>query len=214
MARHLSVASVIDKNKVSSQTPWIVLLEIHITDPNTRAVVETIRIARNNENVIFGELDGGEPRIFQAGNFNINIDQRQNEAPTVSITAQDQTRYIEQRMEDMAGGVFSEVTMIVVNTDRLDKPAEIEETFQITTSGAKNYVASFSLGAENLLGIQFPKSNQWKDRCTWRFRGYGCGYAGPLATCDYTKDGDNGCLKHFQGKLPFRGLPGLVRMNV
>lgn len=214
MSRHLSVASVIDKNKVSSRTPWVILLEINVTDPNTREVVEVIRIAKNTENVIFGQLESGEPRIFTAGNFSINVEQRQNEAPSVSISAQDQTRYIEQRMEDEAGGVFSEVTMLVVNTDRLDKPAEIEETFQITNSGAKNYVASFSLGSENPLGIQFPKSNQWKDRCTWRFRGYGCGYTGTLKTCDYTKDGPNGCLKHFKGKLPFRGLPGLVRMNV
>lgn len=214
MSRHLSVASVIDKNKVSSKTPWVILLEIGITDPNTRAVIETIRIARNTENVIFGKLADGSPRIFLAGNFSINIDQRQNEAPSVSITAQDQTRYIEQRMEDTAGGTFSEVTMIVVNTDRLDKPAEIEETFQITSSGAKNYVASFALGSENPLGIQFPKSNQWKDRCAWRFRGYGCGYTGNIPTCDYTKAGPNGCIKHFSGKLPFRGLPGLVRMNV
>jgi len=213
MARHLSVASVIDKNRVSSDTPWVILLEIHITDPNTREVVEVIRTAKNNENVIFGVDDDGAPRVFLAGNFTINIDQRQNEAPSVSVTAQDQTRYIEQRMDDMAGGVFSECVMFVVNTDRLDQPAEIEETFQIISSGAKNYVASFSLGSENPLGIQFPKSRQWKDRCTWRFRGYGCQYAGPLATCDYTKDGANGCIAHNNVKR-FRGLPGLVRMNV
>lgn len=214
MPRHLSVGSAIDKNKVSSSTAWLALLEVHITDPNTRLVVETLRIVRNDENVTFGVDAQGNPRLFTAGNFELNITQTKNEAPSVSLTAQDQTRYIEQRMEEMAGGIFSEGVLTIVNAARLDKPAELEERFEITSSSVKDYVVTFQLGSENLLNIQFPKYRQSKDRCSWRFRGYGCAYAGPIATCDYTKSGPNGCDKHFSSPLPFRGLPGLVRMNM
>jgi phage-related protein len=119
-------------------------------------------------------------------------------------------------MEAMAGGVFSEVVLLVVNTDRLDQPPELEETFQITNSSAKNYIVTFQLGAENPLSIGFPRRRQFKDRCAWQFKGYGCPYVGSLPTCDYTLDGANGCKKHFPGStaLPFKGLPGLVRMNI
>jgi hypothetical protein len=214
MARHLSVATVIEKNKVSSNVAFVILLDIKVVDPNTRAVVETMRIARNTEAVLFGKDAQGNPISYQPGNFNVNIDQKQTEASTVTITAQDQTGFIQSRMEAMAGGVFSEVVMTVVNTARLDKPPEWQETFQIVDSNVKDFVVTFRLGAENMLNIRFPKHTQYKDRCAWRFKGYGCGYTGGQPTCDYSKDGPNGCKTKFSGNLPFRGVPGLVAMNL
>jgi phage-related protein len=120
---------------------------------------------------------------------------------------------IESRMEAMAGGIFSEVVMTVINTARLDKPPELQERFQIITSSVKNYVVNFTLGSENPLAIQFPRSRQFKDRCARQFKGYGCPYVGLLTTCDYTKDGPNGCAAHGMTEW-FRGLPGLVKMNI
>jgi hypothetical protein len=213
MARHLSVASVIDKNRVTSEVAWVILLDIYVTDPNSREVVETLRIARNNENVTFGTDAQGNPIVYQAGNFDVQVDQRKGEAPSVSITARDQTRYIHSRLDAMAGGVFSEIQMTVVNTSRLDKPPEMQERFQITGATVKDYVVTIQLGAENPLAVQFPKHTQRQDRCAWRFRGYGCQYAGPASSCDYTKDGPNGCRAK-GNTLNFRGLPGLVKMNI
>ncbi|SFJ50495.1 hypothetical protein SAMN03159338_1595 [Sphingomonas sp. NFR04] len=213
MGRQLSVASVIDKNKVSSDTAWVILLEVNIVNPNTRQTVDTIRIARNPENIVFGVDGDGKPRVFLAGNFSLNVDQKQNEAPSVSIEAQDQTGFIQRRMEEMAGGIFSEAVMIVLNTARLDRPVEFEERFQIVTSSVKDYAVSFTLGAENLLNIAFPKHRQSKTSCAWRFRGYGCGYTGAETVCDYTRDGPRGCA--VKGNLlNFRALTGLVRMNL
>lgn len=206
MPKPLSVNSVIDKNKIVSGAVWVVMLDIEIVDPNTREVVDTLYIVKNNEDVVY------QGHVYKAGNFDINLDQRQNSAPTVSITAQDQTGYIEARMEAMAGGVFSNVHLSIVNTQRLDLEPEMRETFQILSSGCKNHVVSFDLGAENFLNIRFPKHSQRQDRCAWRYRGYGCGYVGSMPSCDYTKDGANGCKAH--GNLArFRAIPGLIRMN-
>lgn len=207
MARHLSVESAIDKNRITSSAVWVALLKIEVVDPNTRAVTETLYLARNDEAVLF---DG---QNYQPANFQINIDQKQGEDPSVSLTAQDHTRHIQSRMEAMAGGVFSEVTLMIVNSERLDQPAELEHTFQVINSSVKNYVVSFTLGAENPLAIAFPKHRQSKERCAWRYKGYGCRYAGAMATCDYTLDGPNGCKAHGNA-INFRGLPGLVRINV
>lgn len=207
MARHLSVASAIDKNKITSSAVWVALLEIRIINPNTRAVDETLWIARNDENILFGG------QVYQAGNFEINIEQKQGETSSCTLTAQDQTGFISSRMEAMAGGVFSEVVLKIVNTEQLSKPAEVEQLFEVTTSSVKGFVVSFTLGAENPLGVRFPRHMQFRDRCTWRFRGYGCGYSGAAPTCDYTKDGANGC-KVKGNTINFRGLPGLVKLNI
>lgn len=210
MARQLSVESVIDKNKVSSATVWIALLEIRIVDPNSRAIEDVIYVARNDENITFNG------HVYTAANFDFQINQRNGESPSVTLTAQDQTRLIQSRMEAMAGGVFSEVVLTIVNTDRLDQPPELEETFQITAASTKNYVVSFTLGAENPLAVSFPPRRQFKDRCAWKFKGYGCPYVGSSTSCDYTLEGANGCKAHFPGQraLPFKGLPGLVRLNI
>jgi phage-related protein len=207
MARHLSVESVIDKNRITSSAVWVALLKIDVVDPNTREVVETIHLARNEESILFGGQN------YQAANFQIQIDQKQGEDPSVTLTAQDQTRFIQSRMEAMTGGVFSQVTLLIVNSERLDKPAELEHTFEVVNSSTKNYVVSFTLGAENPLAILFPKHRQSKERCAWRYKGYGCGYAGAMPTCDYTLEGPNGCKAH-NNSINFRGLPGLVRINV
>jgi phage-related protein len=213
MANNLTVASVIDKNRITSEVAWVILLDIYMTDPNTREVVETLRVARNNENIVFGQDESGNPIVYQAANFDFSVNQSQNAAPNVSIVAQDQMGFIHSRMEALAGGVLSEVQVIVVNSNRLDKPAEMEERFQIVQSSMKNGVVTFELGAENPLGIQFPRHRQWQDRCAWRFRGYGCGYNGPVTTCDYSKNGPNGCAAK-NNTINFRALPGLVRMNI
>lgn len=226
MANNLTVASVIDKNRVSSPNVWLILLDIFITDPNTRQVVETLRIVRNNENVIYGVDSNGDPVVYTAGNFEFQIDQRQNAEPNVSITAHDQLGLIQSRMEAYAGGILSEVQMTVVNATPIDGVSglnsagsqvlavpEMQERFQITQSSAKEGVVSFQLGSENSLGIRFPKHRQQQDRCAWRFKGYGCQYAGPVTVCDYTKDGPNGCTAK-GNTINFRALPGLVRVNI
>jgi hypothetical protein len=207
MSRALSVESVIDKNKITSENVWVAALEIRIVNPNTRLVEDTLYIVRNDENVIFNG------QVYQASNFDFQIDQKQNEAPTCTLTAQDHTRFIESKLDAMAGGVFSEVVLRVINTARLDRPPEIEETLSVTASSVKNYVVSCTLGSENPLGIQFPKHRQFRDRCAWRFKGYGCQYAGPSPTCDYTRDGPNGCAAK-GNTINFRGLSGLVKMNI
>jgi hypothetical protein len=213
MARHLSVATVIEKNKVTSSVAFVILLDLRITDPNTREVVETLRIAANDENIIFGLDENGHSAVYQAANFDLQVDQKQNSAPSVSLTARDQTQLIASRLEAYAGGVFSDVVLTVVNTARLDRPAEIQERFSVLTSSVKDYIVTASLGAENPLNIQFPKYKQSRERCAWRFKGYGCGYNGPATTCTYVLDGPGGCREK-GNSLNARVLPGLVPMSL
>lgn len=207
MPAHLSVATIIEKNKLSSDVAFIILMDVLIVDPESRQVIETLRIARNNENIIF------EGEVYQAGNFDITVEQRKNEDSTVSIVARDPTGFISSKMELVAGGVYSEAVISVVNTARLDKPAEVRERFKIISSANKDYIVTFNLGTENLLSMTFPTRRQFQDRCAWKYKGYGCGSNSLTPTCSYTKDGPNGCTSK-GNQLNFKGLPGLVKMNV
>ena len=203
----LSVASVIDKNKITSGAVWVTLLEMKLIDPNTRELSQTIRIAQNNEPIVF------MGNTYAPANFEISISQRKGEAPSVSMNAKDKTGILIKPIDDMAGGVFSTVVMTIVNTQRLDQPSEIEMNFEVLSTNIKGYDIAIELGAENPLRIQFPRHTQRQDRCAWRYKGYGCGYSGTLATCDYTAAGPNGCGAH-ENLENFRALRGLVRMNI
>ena len=207
MAKYFKVSDAIDKNRLSSSAVWVILVVIDVVNPNDRTVVQTIRLARNNETVVF------EGDTFDPANFEFNVNQRNGEAPTVSMAVNDQTRIVHKKLDEMAGGVFSRITMKIVNTESIDRPAEMIEEFQVVSSTVSGYVISLQLGAENPLAIQFPKHIQRQDRCAWRYKGYGCDYAGALPKCDYTKNGANGCVQH--GNVAnFRAIPGLVRMNI
>ena len=69
--------------------------------------------------------------------------------------------------------------------------------------------ASFRLGVYQLFDAPFPSRRQMRGRCDHVYGGVECGYdltltnlisaSAPnfdIASCDYTLDGDNGCIKH------------------
>lgn len=208
MARHLSIASVIERNRIESATAFVILIEIDVVDPNTRQTVENIYLARNSENVVFNE------QLYIAANFTIQVEQNTGEEPTVTLTAIDPTRTVSSRLEAYAGGMYSNVTMTVVNTARLDLPPELQETFSVTgaQSEESSYTTTINLGSENPFQIRYPLHMQFRDRCCWRFKSKQCGYTGDIVKCDYSLDGTFGCSSK-GNQLNFGGIPGLVVMG-
>jgi hypothetical protein len=201
MAKHLSVGTIIEKNKIQSEETFLILMSAEIKDDNGD-VVNTIRFVKNNENIDFGGFN------YQAANFEFDISMDVNQEPTIKLTAQDQTRTLAQYIEAYGGLVNSTVTMIVVSSNALDKPAEIEETFLITSASVNEYVVSFDLGTASAVNMRWPQYRQFKDRCPWKYKGKRCAYSGPLKTCDYTLAGGNGCMAHANVKH-FGGFPGI-----
>lgn len=205
--RHISVETAIEKNKVVSGTPIVILMEIYLTNPNTREVDEVIYLARNDENIIFND------QLYIASNFNVNVNNKKGEQASIDLTASDPTGFIRSKMDAYAGGVVSTVQLMTVNTDRLDSPEELSEKFSVISSSVSDTDLTFRLGVANALAFSFPRNKQFRDRCAWRFRGYGCQYSGPDNTCSYTFDGPDGCLSK-GNQRNFGGLRGLVPLNV
>jgi len=207
MANHLSVATVIEKNKIASNYAMLMALEIEVINPDTGVAVEMLRLVNNSEAVVF---QGNEYSAFK---FDINLKAEKGAIPQVTIGVTDLSGEIQSRMQAYGGGVGFNVTVIVINMGNLTQPAEVSETYQITGATTEGYIVNWTLGAENPLTMRFPKRRQFRDRCAWRYKGVECAYVGPLASCDFTLQGPNGCAVH-ENTPRYGGFPGLARPSL
>ena len=205
MARHISVATAIEKNKIASEVAFVMLLDITIK--NDGDVVEHLYLAKNSENVVY------RGQTWQAANFNVKYSQDVEADPTMSVDAQDPSGFIRERMEAYNGGIMSDCTMIVLNTGNLTQEPEVEETFMVTGASINGYSVSFTLGVENPLHIRFPRINQFRDQCPYTFKGERCRYVGAASRCSFTYDGANGCLSK-GNQINFGGFRGLQSLYI
>jgi phage-related protein len=199
---HLSVATVIEKNKIASAVAFVPLLEIKIVDPITQELVETVYYANNPVAINF------QGNTYLAAAFTFQKRTSSGSLGEMSLTVKDYTQALKQRMEAYGGGVGFEVKVLVINTGNLNQPPEIEELFSIISASTKGYDVQFTLGAENPLTVRFPRRMQNRDRCPWIYKGPECKYAGALPTCDYSLQGPNGCAAH-NNTLNFGAFPGI-----
>lgn len=202
MTTPLSIASVVEANRLSSGVPFLCLLDIEVVNPATGVVVTTLHVARNPENVVFQSV------TYTAGMFDITLKTEAGKGAEVSLNVTDYTQAIQALMEEYGGGIGSNVTFYLVNGANLAQGAEIVEFFQIVGASSSEYRHNFVLGAENTLMQTFPRRRQTRDFCQWRYKSVDCGYTGGLATCDLSLQGPNGCAAH-SNALNFGAFPGL-----
>lgn len=203
-AKHLNLSTVVDKNKIATDKVFLILLEVGVLD-STGALVDTLRFCKNSENITF---NGNE---YVASNFTLNIKTEVDQEPQISLSAEDKTRALGQYVEAYDGLIKSTVKMIVVNSGALSGPPELEEDFLVIDASISNYTVNINLGVESAVAQRFPAFRQFKDRCMWKYKGTRCGYVGAIATCDYTRNGANGCVAH-GNEINFGAFPGIVEL--
>lgn len=207
MAKSLSVASVIEKNRLSSEHPWLICLDIEVRDPITTALATTGRYVRNAEAITFNG------QTYQPASFDIELKEESGTLQTVTLSFRDYTRAIQGYMQQYQGGVGFTVTLFVVNAGNLAQPPEVSEYFEVIAAESADYVCTFTLGAENTLTKTFPRRRQTRDFCQWRYKSEQCGYIGAATTCDLSLKGDNGCEAHANAKR-FGGFPGITTVDI
>lgn len=203
MANHLSVATIIEVNRIHSDVAFLIAVEVDVIDPVTGSLVDVMRLVKNDEDIAFNG------HTFTAANFDIEMSSAAGEIPEIVLSATDFSQAIQSKMQAFGGGIGFEVRVFVINSGNLDQPPEIMERFKVVKASARNHIVSFHLGAENPLTLRFPWRLQFRDRCPWRYRSARCGYSGPLETCDWSLQGENGCAAHANTKN-FGGFPGLM----
>lgn len=202
MPKHLSLGTVVEKNRIASKETFLLLAEVDVKDPVTGLVVETIRLANNNEDVIH------KGQTYTATSFTFEAQETSDGQPELSCSFRDPSKTVMAKCEEHGGGVGWQARFKMVNSADLDAEAEIEEMVYILSASAKDYSVDFTLGARNPLTQRFPRSLQWRDKCRWKYKSPECGYAGPEAFCDYTLQGPDGCSAKGNEKR-YGGLPGI-----
>jgi phage-related protein len=202
MAAPLSVASVIEKNRLSSDVAFLVCLDIAVKDPSTGGLVETLYLVRNSESIVWNG------HTYQPVPFDIELKEESGVLQSVTLSITDYSRMVMQRMQLYGGGVGFTVTVSVVNAGNLGQGPEVQEFFEVVGAEANAYVCAFTLGAENAIAHSFPRRKQTKDYCQWRYKGPECAYAGAMPSCDLSLKGPNGCEAHNNAPRfgAFRGL--------
>lgn len=202
MPKHLSLGTVVEKNRIASPNTFVTLAEIDVIDDQTGTFVETKYLANNNEDVAY------QGNTYTAVGFEFDIEETSEGVPEVKLSLQDPSGSVMSQAEAYSGGVGWKVRFKLVNSGDLTLPPEIEEMVYIIGSKAKNYAIDFTLGARNPLAQRFPRRLQWRDRCSWTYKGKECGYTGAMPSCDYTLQGPNGCAAHGNTRR-FGGFPGI-----
>lgn len=208
MPNNISIASAIDKGKLSSSVIYTLLLELDVIDSETSGIVETVRVAHNDENYVF------LGQTYVAMPLEISVTHGKAELPRLTLTVKDPFQLIEGRMQEYGGLLGCPVRIMVVSSAHPHEP-EILERFRITgaSSSATDYSKTFEIGAENPIAMRFPARKQFIDRCFWKYRGEGCFYTGGLPSCSYAPDGENGCKAH-SNIANYGGFRGLRKRNV
>lgn len=187
---------------------WLWLVEIVVPGYNV------VRIARNTENVHYGEDD------FQK--FNLQIGEQifsgDGSIPRVTLrTFQDYNRAIEDLINEAEGALGAAVKLIRVNEKFLDIPvAALEQNYSLLASESDHEWVTFTLGIPNPLTQRFPLGEFSSSMCPWAspesFGGPRCQYTGSDATCTGTYDDcrTKGNAEHWGA---FLGLdPNVIRV--
>jgi len=197
----LSIATVVEKNRIESDVAFLLLMKVEVRD-SSGALIETLRLVRNNENVT---VDGN---LYTAFPFGIDIVSEAGKEPSVQLSIEDVTGAIQQTMEPYDGGIGFEVVLMVVNMDPGVSTVEASETFRVVDATVSDYTVTWTLGAESHLAIPFPPRRQIKDTCPWNYKDNDCKYDGELPSCDFSLEGANGCAAH-ENEINFGGFPAL-----
>lgn len=193
----LSAISKAEKNKLSTDSCFLILLEIRLQS--------TIRICYNNENVVW------KGQTYQAFPFEIGeVTEDQTADPAVSLKVSNVARGMQWYVEDSGGGVGTEVILRVVNSLNMSGNADLEEYFVVTACRIDEQWIDFTLGNGYSAKTRRPLDRYMKNNCPFKYKGIRCGYGGSMASCMHTLAD---CRSHSNSHR-FGGFPGIDQKGV
>lgn len=200
----LSPETITAKNDLASAESFIVLLEANIPGQT-----ETMRLARNNEDVVW--------RTFTWQRFPFEIDDISEdgggEVPQINIRVANASRVLERYLLEYdaylkANGLAKiTVSIHVVNTADLGNTDSIV-TYNLNVASWKTDAkwATFTLSFENFYVKRFPRNRILRNQCRWKFGSTQCGYTpGAGETCNKTL---NAC-RGYNNSQRFGGFPSV-----
>ncbi len=194
----LPLALRLEKNKLISTAPWLVLVAITLPDTSV------IRIVKNTEDVTFGG------NVYTAFAFELG-DQRASgdgKVQSLSLRVANPARAFTPYLEEYEGLVGCSLVLSLVHADNLGSDyTDLILNWEImaTTVPDEEWI-EFTLGAESPIRRRFPLYVITPLSCNWLFKGVECAYAGVATTCDRTLDN----CRTLNNSGRFGGRPGVL----
>lgn len=127
--------------------------------------------------------------------------------PELEVTISNVTRELSKRIFDGKGiaGMPVSLRVVSLNATAIGDPI-FSGDFSAISASLTNETATIRLGLPPWLEYEVPADSYSRVDCQFVYKSAECGYAGPLATCDLTLFGANGCDFHGLNELAL-GLP-------
>lgn len=169
---NLSAALIAEKNKISSDGAWLVLLEIQFSG-------ETIRLVRNTENVVWN----GYTWVAFPFELEDQSEDSKGTLPAFAVNVSNVNRVIQGYIEELGGGVGATVVLRVIHSQHLDiVTADLEETFTVTDVSCTAQSVKFSLGGDFPTLRRFPPRRVMKNFCPFVYGEIECGVSAETKT--------------------------------
>jgi phage-related protein len=181
---------ILEKNKLESADPWLVLIKIALND-----LASTVfKLVRNPEDVYFDDGNGSE--LYTSFPFELDATSTSShgEISTLTLRVSNITRLIQPYLEELNGGIGSRVTVTVVHYDAMTLKAtgkvadyaDLIQEYDVLGCMADSRWVSFTLGAPSPLRQPFPHGKYLALFCRWQFDTA----TTPSPECNYRVDGD------------------------
>lgn len=196
----LSAIGKQEKNKLSTDSTFIVLVEIQLKD-------DVIRLCYNNEDVYWNN------NLYQSFPMELGEigDDSVGSEPNVELKVDNTSQALQYHVEEGQGGINLPLTIRVVNTKALDSGvAETEEHYVVQKTKVNEQFVSFVLGCEYSGRTRRPLDRYMKNNCRYKYKGIRCAATSSLPTCDHTL---RACRERNNSKR-FGGFPGIDQKGV
>ena len=195
----ISAISKAEKNKLSTDSCFLVLLEIRLSGG-------TVYICYNNENIVW------KGRLYQAFPFEIGETSEDSDGsdPNISLKVSNVAQSMQWYVEDSGGGVGTEIVLRVVNSKNMNGNPDLEEVYNVLSCKVNEQWIEFTLGNDYSAKTRRPLDRYMKNNCRFAYKGVRCGYNGNKATCDHTLAD---CREHNNSKR-YGGYPGIDQKGV
>lgn len=172
---------IAEKNLMHSPEPWLILLEITLTDIGATV----LRLVKNTEDITYG---GNTYTHFPFKLLMVESNSK-GQIPQVTLKVCNITRLLTPYLESLDGGIGSTIKVIIVNNGLLTEDySELELEFSVMGCSADAYWVTWTLGMVNPLNRRYPLYRYLANHCNWVFGEAECGYAGSATTCDRSYD--------------------------
>lgn len=195
----ISAVSRAEKNKLDTQSCFLILLDIEFEN-------DTVRICYNNEDIYW------QGNLYQAFPMRLGeaTEQTDGSDPNLTLSVDNVAQGMQAHVEEAEGGVNTKVILRVVNSENLNGEADLEEYYTVLSCKINEQAIDFTLGNGYSEKSRRPIDRYMKNNCPFQYKGVRCGYKGRLKSCKHNL---TDCRKHGNSKR-FGGFPGIDQKGV